>query len=249
MGIPVIGCSCRVCKSLSPKDKRLRASGVLSVNHKRLLVDCGPDFRQQALRHNIDYLDGVIITHAHHDHTASVDELRAYSMMSGQPISCLMSKDTADDIIARFQYIFQPDQKIKKLLPKIVPEILEGDRGETKFKGVDFRYFTYKQAGMKVNGLRTGNFAYVTDIRDYPDSIFDDLKGVEVLVLSALRFTPSNLHLSVDEAIEFSKKVGAQKTWLTHIAHDLSHEQTNAYLPENVRLAYDGLEIDISLEI
>jgi len=249
MGIPVIGCTCNVCRSSSPKDVRLRASGVLTVNRKHILIDCGPDFRQQALKNKINHLDGVVITHAHHDHTASIDELRVYSMQSTHSVPCLMSKETADDLIDRFKYIFKIPPKAKRLIPQITPEILEGDRGEAVFQGVDFHYFTYCQGGMKVNGLRTGNFAYVTDICDYPESIFEDLQGVEVLVISALRFTPSKMHLSVDEAIDFARKVGAKKTWLTHISHDLSHEQTNAYLPEDVRVAYDGLKIDISAEI
>lgn len=247
MGIPMIGCSCPVCTSKSNKDKRLRASGLLSLQNKKILVDCGPDFRQQALKHSIDHLDGVILSHAHHDHTASVDELRVYSMQTGKPVPCLASEVTGEDIKNRFAYIFSPNPK-KRLLPKLSLDFFEGERGKCSFQGINFRYFTYEQAGMEVNGIRLGKFAYVTDIHDYPETIFEDLSGVEVLVISALRFTPSHLHLTVDEAIEFSKKVGAKKTWLTHIAHDLQHEKTNAYLPEEIRLAYDGLEISFTGE-
>jgi phosphoribosyl 1,2-cyclic phosphate phosphodiesterase len=243
MGVPVIGCHCKVCCSTDPKDKRLRSAGLISFHNKKILIDCGPDFRQQALSSGIDHLDGVVITHAHHDHTASIDELRVFFMRSGEAVSCLVSQVCADDLKKRFDYIFKPPTK-NVLVPKVELVVLPDERGEIVFQGITFQYFTYEQARMRVNGFRVGNFAYVTDIHDYPDSIFDDLQGVEVLVVSALRFTPSYIHLTVDEAVDFAKRVGAKKTWLTHLAHELQHEQTNAYLPPNVRVAYDGLEID-----
>ncbi len=244
MGIPVIGCRCKVCQSTHSEDKRLRSAGIISLKDKKILVDCGPDFREQALRYEIDHLDGVVITHAHHDHTSSIDELRVFYMRSGEPIPCLVSKETGDDLKKRFDYIFCKRKK-NVLIPKVDLIELPDDRGEITFEGLRFKYFTYEQANMKVNGFRIGNFAYVTDIHDYPESIFEDLRGVEVLVLSALRFTPSYIHFTVDEAVDFANRVGAKKTWLTHIAHELQHEHTNAYLPSDVRVAYDGFEIDI----
>lgn len=107
------------------------------------------------------------------------------------------------------------------------------------------RYFTYEQAGMAVNGYRIGNLAYVSDIRNYPQTIFEDLKGVTHLIVSALRFAPSPLHLSVDEAIDFGNRAGAKHTWLTHIAHEIDHAKAEEYLPPNFRIAYDGLEIPL----
>lgn len=247
MGIPVIGCDCKVCTSSHIEDKRLRSAGLLSLYNKNILIDCGPDFRQQAIREGIHRLDGVIITHAHNDHTASIDELRVFYMRTGKPIPCLLSEDTAEDLRIRFDYIFSSTAK-NVLVPKVELVVLPNERGEILFEGMTFKYFTYEQAKMQVNGFRVGNFAYITDIHDYPESIFDDLKGVEILVLSALRFTPSHLHLTVDEAVDFAHKAGAKQTWLTHIAHELQHEQTNAYLPPDVRMAYDGLKIDIKGE-
>ncbi|MEM1282845.1 MAG: MBL fold metallo-hydrolase [Chlamydiota bacterium] len=244
MGVPVIGCHCNVCRSSHPKDKRLRSAGLISMNGKTILLDCGPDFRQQALKYEVDNLDGVIITHAHYDHTSSIDELRVFYMRTGEAIPCLVSKDTSDDLIKRFDYIFRFRKK-SVLVPKIELVELKEDRGEVVFEGIKFRYFTYEQVKMKVNGFRLGNFAYVTDIHDYPESIYEDLDGVDFLVVSALRFTPSHIHLTVDEAVEFAHQVGAKKTWLTHIAHELQHEHANAYLPPDVRVAYDGLELDI----
>lgn len=243
MGVPVIGCRCPVCLSSSPKDKRLRASGLLEIGSKKMLLDCGPDFRQQALAHNISFLDEVIITHAHHDHTASIDELRVFSFMTKKPVSCLMSQVTSLEIIERFKYMFNPSDIEKGTPQKLAITLLKEKRGEIFIAGIEARYFTYKQAGMEVNGFRFGDFAYVSDIRDYEETIFEDLAGVEVLVLSALRFTPSPLHFTVDQAVDFSRRIGARETWLTHLSHDLQHDKTNAYLPKEVRLAYDGLEI------
>jgi len=244
LGVPVIGCSCAVCRSSNPKNRRMRASGLVTLREKKILLDCGPDFRRQALEYGITHLDGVVLTHAHNDHIAGLDELRAYLIPKkegGMP--CLASQETAEELRRRFGYIFDNANPEKRLLPKIYLEQLEGERGEAPFQGVSIRYMTFRQAGMKVNGFRFGSFAYLSDMHDYPETIFEDLKGVETLVLSALRYTPSRLHLSVDEAADFGRRAGAKITYLTHIAHDLEHEHTDAYLPDSVRVAYDGLEV------
>lgn len=245
MGVPVIGCSCAVCRSTSPHNKRLRPSGLLTIADQKFLIDCGPDFRQQALTHKIDTLDGVILTHAHHDHTASLDELRIYYLRHNKALPCLLSKDTEADIKRRFYYMFKEDDPYAQMTTKLELHLLQGDRGKTLFQGVEISHFTYEQGGMQVNGFRIGSFAYVSDIRQFPETVYEDLKGVKILVLSALRHTPSHLHFNVDEAIEFSEKIGADHTWLTHIAHELDHEKTNAYLPTNIRLAYDGLQLNL----
>lgn len=243
MGIPVIGCQCQVCQSKYPANQRFRSSGLLKIGEKKLLIDCGPDFRLQALKYAIDDIDGVILTHAHHDHTGGLDELRVYSIKHGHPLPCLMSKETADEVRMRYDYIFGKGRSFSKYTTKFETQLLEEQRGLVEFLGISFRYMTYEQSGMAVNGFCWNKFAYISDIRKYPEHIFEDLYGTKILVLSALRHTPSDFHFSVDEALEFSQKVGAAQTWLTHIAHELDHEETNNYLPPNVRMAYDGLEI------
>lgn len=243
MGVPMIGCNCAVCTSSLPMNKRMRSSGLLTIDDKNILIDCGPDFRQQALTNHIGHLDGVILTHAHYDHTAGIDDLRAYYIKRHSPLPCLLSKATSSDIQIRFSYIFQP--KKNQLATKLELHELESDRGMVEFVENSFAYLSYEQMRMQVNGFRWKNFAYVSDIRNYPETIFDDLKDVHYLVVSALRFTPSEFHFTVDEAVDFSKKIGAKKTWLTHISHELDHEKTNMYLPSNVRMAYDGLEINL----
>lgn len=242
MGIPVIGCRCSVCQSSSPFNKRFRSSGLVSMGINKLLIDAGPDFRMQALIHQIVHLDGVLFTHSHYDHTAGLDELRSFLVHDMSAIPCLLSRETAEDIERRFYYVFE--SHYMKFNPKITFEYLEEERGVVHFQGCEIRYLTFEQAGTKVNGFIFGDLAYISDIKHYPEHIFEDLKDIKRLVLSALRYTPSYMHLSVDEAVEFSKKCNAQNTYLTHISHDLEHEKLNAYLPSNIQLAYDGLELE-----
>jgi phosphoribosyl 1,2-cyclic phosphate phosphodiesterase len=133
-------------------------------------------------------------------------------------------------------------------VPNIEFQILESDRGTTEFLGYSIGYVSFVQAGTPVNGFRFGNMGFISDIREYPDTIFEDFKGIEKLVLSSLRYEYSALHFSIDEAIEFSRKMGAKQTWLTHIAHEVDHEKANALLPEGIQLAHDGLEFSFEIE-
>lgn len=247
MGVPVVGCGCEVCRSPSPHNKRLRPSALLSVNGKNILIDAGPDFRTQALKFQIEQLDGVVFTHAHHDHTAGIDDLRVFYLWTRKTLPCLVSHETAEDLKDRYKYIFSKKISPKKLVSRIDLEILEGDRGEITFLGQNFHYFSFEQAEMQVNGFRFGNLGFVSDIREYPETIYEDLKGIDKLVISALRHETSALHFSIDEAIEFSRKVGASETWLTHIAHEVDHDVVNRDLPSNVFLAYDGMTINFRM--
>lgn len=242
LGVPVIGCQCPACQSNLKYNHRFRTSALLTINQKKILIDCGPDFRQQALQHKINTLDGIILTHAHNDHTAGLDDLRAFFYQRTSPLPLLLSEETHDEILKRFDYLFRPslyvsmDQKftIQKLLDK---------QGETIFDAIKINYMTYEQGGMQVNGFRFNDLAYLSDIKIYNEALFDSLIGVKKLIISALRFTPSPLHFTVDEAVDFASKVRAEEVWLTHISHDLEHEKVNAYLPDHVNLAYDGLTI------
>lgn len=249
MGIPVIACDCPVCTSTSPKNQRLRPSALLQAGGKQILIDCGPDFKQQAIKYKINQLDGLILTHAHNDHTASLDELRVYCLKSGKPLPCLLSPETAADIKNRFYYLFEEKEPYKGLLSRFTFQPLDGIRGEVDFLGLKMHYFSFYQLGMRVDGFRIGDLAYVSDIKVYPESIFNDLKGVRTLVISALRFQPSPMHFNVDEAIAFAKIVGAENTWFMHIAHELDHAIGSEYLPPGIKLAYDGLELDFKAEI
>lgn len=251
MGIPVIGCNCNICKSTNPHNARLRPSALIKVYGKSILLDCGPDFRTQALTHQINDLDALILTHAHHDHTAGLDEMRIFTLRSGKPLPCLLSSETLQELKIRFYYIFNDrygDNGIK-LTTDLGLTCIEDGSGEIDFEGLHVRYIDYRQGGMQVHGFRFGNLAYITDIKEYTPEIFSVLDGVETLILSALRHTPSHLHFTVDDAVDFAQKVGAKQTWLTHIAHELEHERTNAYLPDSIRLGYDGLELKFQAEL
>lgn len=244
-GIPLIGCQCEVCTSPSPFNKRLRPSALVSVNNKKFLIDAGPDFRQQALRYNITALDGVVFTHAHFDHTAGIDDLRIYFFWSKKPLPTLVSKDTAKEIKIRFDYLFKYSELYDNKTPRIVfhelPDELEG---KIVFEEIPITYVTFEQGGMKVNGFRFNDLAYISDIRNYPETIFQYLKGIKTVVVSALRHQSSPLHFSVEEAVNFIEKTGAEKAWLTHVSHDLEHNKMNELLPPHIKMAYDGLEID-----
>lgn len=244
VGVPVIGCSCEVCHSSNPFNQRLRPSVLLHIDQKNFLIDIGPDFRQQALKYHINALDGLILTHAHHDHTAGLDDIRPLYYKRTDPLPVLLSDDTAEDIQRRFDYLFIPNPYLQGNRTKLDLQILDNDHNEVLFEGLNIHYVDYEQGQMKVNGFRFGSLAYLSDIKNYQDSIFETLKDVKILIISALRFTVSALHFSVDEAIDFAKRVGAEQVWITHISHDLEHEKTNALLPAHVRLAYDGLTID-----
>lgn len=244
MGVPVIGCGCSVCHSDSPFNKRLRPSVLICIDQQQLVIDPGPDFRQQALRCQLTHLDGVLLTHAHHDHTAGIDELRPFTFNSQKPLPLLLSAETAEEIKSRYYYLFKSEHHAEKFIPKIDLQLLPTTEGEVEFEGQLINYVTYRQGKMLVNGFQFGNLVYLSDIHTFSPSIFTHLRGVKTLIISALRYTPSVLHFSVDEAVDFANQLGAEEVWLTHISHDLEHDKTNAYLPSHVRLAYDGLEID-----
>jgi phosphoribosyl 1,2-cyclic phosphate phosphodiesterase len=244
LGVPVIGCGCATCKSPLKENKRSRTAALLTYKNKKILIDAGTDFREQALQYQINQIDGLIITHSHNDHIAGLDDLRAFFLTRTIPIPCLMSKETHQDLKHRYPYIFD-NKKTESMIPQFSVKELQNERGELVFEGIKLKYFTYVQQGMSVLGLRFGDFAFVTDIKKYDETIFEDLQGVKTLVISALRFTSSTMHFTVDEAIAFSKKVKAQNTYLTHMAHEIEYETASQKLPEGVFLAYDGLTISL----
>jgi len=246
-GVPMIACECEVCKSLSPYNQRLRSAGLIQISNKNFIIDVGPDFRAQALKQPIKHLNGVLLTHSHADHIGGIDDLRAYYFLEKKKLPCVLSQETFEEVKMRFHYMLQPVASGKSLSAQLDFQILEGDFGDVELDGVRFSYFSYFQAGMKVTGYRIGNFAYVSDIREYSEKVVEALKGVDILVLSALRHVPSKMHFSIEEAIAFSHKVSAKKTYLTHIRHDLEYAATNALLPPDVRMSYDGLELAIEV--
>jgi phosphoribosyl 1,2-cyclic phosphate phosphodiesterase len=242
-GIPVIGCECSVCASASPFNKRFRPSALLNYGDKQILIDAGPDFRSQALQHRIRRLDGVILTHTHYDHIGGIDDLRAFFLMQHQPLPCLVSRETYQQIRMRLPYLFQEKQEGRSLPAQLDFQILEDGFGSVSFLGLPLRIVSFLQAGHEVIGFRLGDLAFISDIQEYTPRVIDEIRGVKRLVVSALREQPSRVHLSIMEAIEFSKAAHAETTYLTHLAHEVDHETVSKKLPPNVFLAYDGLSI------
>jgi phosphoribosyl 1,2-cyclic phosphate phosphodiesterase len=242
-GAPIIGCKCAVCTSKDPKNRRLRASVLLELGDKNILVDAGPDIRQQALTHDIKRIDGLVLTHAHFDHVGGLEELRAYNFMQAGPIPCLLSNDCFQSIKKLFYYLFEPSSVKFNYTSQFVFNSLMPDRGSVEFCGITIRYFSYMHSGMKVLGFRFGDVAYVTDIKEYSETIFEELQGLSTLIVSALRFTHSDIQFSIDEAIDFAQKCGAKETYLVHMAHDIEYGHIQTLLPPSIKPAYDGLTI------
>lgn len=243
-GVPVIGCRCKVCLSDSPYNKRTRPSILLKVNDRQILVDPGPDFREQALRHGIHHLEGVIITHVHYDHIGGLDDLRIFYFIQKKPLHCLLSKMSMEELRLRFFYQFIEPKAHNSKTVRFDYEVLLDSRGKINFEGIDLQYMTYFQGDMPVTGLRLGTLAYISDIKTYPKTLYEDLKGVETLIVSGLRYTESPVHFSIPDAIAFAEKIGAKRVYLNHISHEIDHEITNSTLPSGVELSYDGLELE-----
>ena len=234
-GIPGVCCKCSVCKSSSPLNKRLRSSILLKKDGKNILIDAAPDMRRAALKYDIDKLDAVLLTHYHDDHVAGLSELRAYYYCNDyKPMPLVASQITYQSVSMRYEY----------LMKRFDPLVLKSQRDEDEVCGIKFKYFTFYQEGVSVTGYRFDDFAYITDIKDYDEGIFEDLSGVKTLVISCLSEEGTDMHFSLKETIAFAKKAGAERCYLTHISHEIDHEDMSKRLPKNFELAYDGMEID-----
>lgn len=248
-GVPVIGCKCSVCCSGNKKNTRFRPAALLSIGEKKILIDAGPDFRSQALLYGIDRLDGVVLTHIHFDHTAGIDDLRSYYFQTRQPMPCLASSYTEKDLTHRCGYLFSKPKHNQSLTAQLAFSVLSKERGSTDFLGIKTQYLSYTQGGVVVTGYRWGNFAYISDIKEYPETIFSDLEGIETLVVSALRYQPSFVQFTVEEARKFAEKTTASKVYFTHLSHDIDYDQLSLELPEGIFCGYDGLCFSFDVEV
>ncbi len=242
-GVPQIGCSCAVCSSDSPFNKRLRCAALVEIEGKTLLIDAGPDCREQCLRYGVRHLDGLLITHAHYDHIGGLEELREFNRLQKKALPCLLSQESWEQIRDRLPHLMRPVPPGHNAVAIFQFHHLETQIGMVQFAGVRFLVVTYRQGGMSVNGYRFGDLAYISDIRDYTPQVVEQLKGTKILIVSALQHEPHFVHFSIGEALAFADEIGASQVYFTHLAHLLDYEATNASLPPHAGLAYDGLEV------
>jgi len=244
-GIPVIGCRCAVCASPDPRDKRNRTGIWLRDSHHSLVLDVSGDFRQGALRHGLDRLDAALLTHAHSDHVGGLDDLRIFSQVTGKPTVLYGTKETFDDVRARFAYAFAPPKAYGGGAPQYDVRIIDPADGAFKIGAWTITPLPVLHGPEPILGWRVGDFAFITDVTTIPDETIALMKGVKVLALDCLRDTPHSTHLHFDAAVDYAKRIGAPATYFIHMCHDLGHATTEARLPPEIRLAYDGFEIDV----
>ena len=236
-GVPEIGCKCETCLSTDIKDKRLRASVLIREGESQILIDAGPDLRQQLLTYKIDKLSGVLITHEHYDHIGGIDDLRPLGKSQ-----IYAEKKVCEVIQKNMPYCFGE----KRYPGSPVIELHEITDKPFYVNNIEIQPIRVMHARLPIFGFRVGNFAYLTDVKTIEESSIEKLRNLDVLVLNALRPAPHMSHISLSEALEITKKIGAKKTFFTHMNHHMGfHNLVNQQLPENIQLAYDGLELKL----
>ena len=241
-GVPLIACMCNVCSSRDKHDKRLRTSVMVEVNNKIIVVDSGPDFRQQMLREKVMRLDALLFTHAHKDHIAGMDDIRAFNYISNKFIDIYADEIVQKAIRREFPYVFE------EIKYPGVPEITLHTIQNEKFTaaGIEIMPIEVLHFKLPVKGFRIGDFTYITDANYISETEKIKIKNTKVLVLNALRKENHISHFSLYEAIELAEELGAEQTYFTHISHQLGlHAEVDRLLPKGINLAYDGLRIKI----
>lgn len=243
-GVPVIGCGCEVCKSSDPRDRHLRTSALVTTdNGCNILIDIGPDFREQMLRYDVQHLDSILITHAHRDHVGGIDDIRAFNYVQHQKMAIYGNSEAVNALKRDYAYIFAPHEYPG--LPEADIYVLSGDE-PFMASGEEIIPVKAMHKDLPILGYRIGNIGYVTDANFISTSELSKLKGLEVLVLNALRKEHHYSHYSLDEALEVIAQVQPCKAILTHVSHEMGlYEAVSKELPQGVMLAYDGLEVEV----
>lgn len=240
-GVPMIACTCAVCISPNPKDKRLRSAVMVEAAGKTLVIDCGPDFRQQMLREGVMRVDGIVFTHSHKDHTGGLDDIRAYNYVLRRDMPLYLDDLTEEAIREQYSYIFSPNP-----YPGIPRVQLHRIDGQTAFEaeGVPMVPIQVMHHQMPVLGFRMGDLTYITDANYIPPEELEKIKGTKILILNALRREQHISHFTLQQALDLVALLKPEKAYFTHISHQLgTYEAVSQELPPNVFLAYDGLQI------
>lgn len=240
--MPTIGCHCAVCRSDDPRDKRLRPSIYVKYGEHGVLIDSTPDFRQQALRYGIERVDAILYTHSHADHIMGLDDVRPFNFRQGGVIPIYGAAEHIENIQRCFHYIFS-NHKTESSVPRLVAHVF--DTAPIDLFGLEFTPIRLCHGRGTVHGFRFGRAAYLTDHSDIPAESMSQLQSLDVLFLDALRHRPHPTHSTVERSLQSVEKLAPRRAFFTHICHDLAHQATEAALPEHVRLAYDGLELEI----
>lgn len=242
-GVPVIACDCEVCRSLDFRDKRTRTSALIAVGGKQLVIDTGPDFRQQMLRERVTQLDAVIFTHEHKDHTAGLDDIRAFNFRQQKDMPIYARQNVLDQLKMEYSYIFA-DKKYPGI-PKVQTHVLS-DTEPFEAEGIPITPIEVMHMHLPVLGFRIHDFTYITDANQVSSTEKEKIRGSRVLVLNALQKEPHVSHFNLKEAIAFAREVNAEHTYFTHISHKMGlHAGVEEQLPESISLAYDGLTLDL----
>ncbi|HLW54613.1 MAG TPA: MBL fold metallo-hydrolase [Candidatus Angelobacter sp.] len=243
MGVPTIGCTCRVCHSPDPRDRRTRPSVMLNYDGHCVLIDTTPDFREQAIRENITRLDAVIYTHAHADHILGLDDVRPLSFRNPDKIPLYAHDGTAQALQSIFRYIFDANYKYGGIARVELKPI----NGSLDLFGAHFEPIRVIHGEAEIHGFRFGSAAYLTDFSEIPSDSMERLRGLDVLFLDALRHRPHPTHSTVANSLRLVEELQPRRAFFTHICHDLPHEETNRSFPEHVRLAHDGLKLEFEI--
>lgn len=245
-GVPQIGCDCAVCRSADPRDRRTRAGALLEANGRRILIDTPPELRLQLIGAGIDKVDAVIYTHEHADHVAGIDDLRMFSVRQRAPVPIYGPPETLERLRSSYPYIFDQQEPFKGTSkPQLDPRPLEP--GTTvEIAGVPTLPLAFQHGNLRVFGYRFGGVAYLTDLKALPDEQRAALQGLDLLVLNALWWRPHPTHLSIAEAVETARALGAKRTLLTHLTHETGHAELAAALPAGIEPAYDGLTVEVT---
>lgn len=240
-GVPTIGCQCHTCSSTDPHDKRLRCSALIETEKTRLLIDCGPDFRQQIMPQPFRKIDGILITHAHYDHMGGMDDIRPYCQFGeinvyADPLACQGMLQMLPYCFAENRYPGVPAIQLHEIHKHEPLRI--GD--------IDIMPIEVMHHDLPILGYRFGNLTYITDMKTIHDEELPYIEGTDVLIVNALREKPHHSHQTVADAVRFARRVGARQTWLIHSSHDIGrHAEVNAQLPPDIQLAYDGQVIEV----